>query len=240
MAVLDFAHLGSSLAVRSFVRLGEASGAGARVTGDVSGQYHDPLLGLCSSQLCFYDVNSASRMTVEYDGSNAGGTLHGTWTAQSMISVSDERLKSNIRPLFATLKETALAIGGSGRQWSPAAVLERLRPVSYHLKTAVGSERFGFIADEVEQALPQTVYRLHGGGSAQGVQYNDLLAVLVSAMQGMSNEMESLQPRLASVEARIRARRAWRAARRARRSEAARPASAQPRRGGLTTGAGGA
>jgi len=136
-----------------------------------------------------------------------GGTLHGTWSADGEISTSDRRLKENIRPLQQALRD-----GQSTK------ILRELRPVSYtYTGTSKESKntRFGFIADEMQQSLPQITRALpHSDEGRQGLVYQDLLAFLTAMLQNLAGEMSTLTPRLASIEARIAQRRKWKKARR--------------------------
>eukprot|EP00434_Breviolum_minutum_P023935 symbB.v1.2.021121.t2/scaffold1808.1/size103924/13 len=71
--------------------------------------------------------------------SSTGGSLHGTWSSESIISASDERLKRRIEPLERTLAARALSspgdVPGSDRAKAVGWLLRELRPVSYHFKT---------------------------------------------------------------------------------------------------------
>lgn len=148
-----------------------------------------------------------------------GGTLHGTWAGDGSISTSDRRLKENIRELQQTLAE--------GK--SPD-ILRELRPVSYTYKGASGLEagqtRFGFVADEMMNALPQITRTLPQGDEDKlGLVYQDLLAFLTAQLQSFSKEMSTLMPRLASIEGRIRQRRKRKRKRAKKRRAAARVAA---------------
>jgi len=162
----------------------------------------------------------------------AGGTLHGLWTmdydGSGMFQYSDRRLKENIRPLFKTLAastrgpdaredshemdDKASRDTGNQRSWND--ILQQLRPVSYDLRSDPGKERFGFIADEMEQVLPQVTRTQPKEDGRMGIIYEDLIAVLVNAMQDLFSDMTQLRPRLDSVERRIQDRKAWRMQRR--------------------------
>jgi len=162
-----------------------------------------------------------------------GGTLHGMWNmdydGSGMFQYSDRRLKENIRPLYKTL--AAASAGGPdtrkvpdkpddkadrdiGEQPHWSDVLQRLRPVSYDLRSDPGKERFGFIADEMGQVLPQVTRTQANQESRMGIIYEDLIAVLINAMQDLFSDMAQLRPRVNSVEHRIQERKAWRLKRR--------------------------
>jgi hypothetical protein len=82
-------------------------------------------------------------------------------------------------------------------------LLRELRPVSYNLKT--GSEnkrvRFGFIADELEQVLPQVVRTKEDTPEKRkGVVYPDLIAVLTSMVQELNSQFKVMKSRMKIAE----------------------------------------
>lgn len=152
----------------------------------------------------YIDGSDASNLVVKVGNAQSmtmtatGGTLHGTWSADSVISLSDRRLKDNIRPLTKTLQQNYVSQGDLGvaplsaaaresdnvqgrvskseadRMSAPAPalswVLRQLRPVSYNFRQGNEAKhmRFGFIADEMERVLPQVVRELPGTGKGDG------------------------------------------------------------------------
>jgi hypothetical protein len=95
------------------------------------------------------------------------------WMADTVVAVSDRRLKEKILPINRALETNYKALGvesdrrqdGPKRSGGPQAlswVLRQLRPVSYNFKkgTDAKSIRFGFIADEMQRVLPQVVREL--------------------------------------------------------------------------------
>merc|ERR1719491_2100839 len=94
--------------------------------------------------------------------------LHGRWVSTDPVMVSDRRLKQNIRSLL-----DGRSVDGEepGRQTlsnrSPAWLLRQLRPVSYRFRRdsagkkverdSAEPRRFGFIADELQQIVPEVV-----------------------------------------------------------------------------------
>jgi len=107
------------------------------------------------------------------------------------LSVSDRRLKANIRNLESTL---------TGRN------LDELRPVSFqYLKE--DDTRLGFVANELQRTLPELVREMPDGKDKRlGVVYQDLMAVLTTMIQGLVTEASVLQPRMRSIEERIKQR----------------------------------
>jgi len=117
------------------------------------------------------------------------------------LSVSDRRLKANIRNLESTL---------TGRN------LDELRPVSFqYLKE--DDTRLGFVANELQRTLPELVREMPDGKDKRlGVVYQDLMAVLTTMIQGLVTEASVLQPRMRSIEERIKQRKKWKRAKRAK------------------------
>jgi len=155
--------------------------------------------------------------------------LHGTWFTDGTLVTSDRRLKKHITDLTEKLRpimkeKTPKRTESIQAKDSPASwLLRQLRPVSYRLRKGVDSKytRFGFIADELEEVIPQVVRNV--GNTAEmpdqkAVAYSDLIAVLAAALQeqskksleqskksleqqkAMEQEMEDLRQRLKKVE----------------------------------------
>lgn len=213
ISVLDFVHLGSSLAISGSLKVGSDTDISQSKLMP-SNNYRLEYVS-ADGKINWYHGNYRAMSTYK-QGSTAGGSLHGLWSMDTdgsgmFPSPSDRRLKENIRPVFESL--------GAGRDPGPSAaasVLQRLRPVSYQLRSEAGRERFGFIADEMEEVLPQVARREDLGERRAGIVYEDLLAVLVCAMQDLAANMKTLRPHLETVENRLRRRGRWRVARRPR------------------------
>ncbi|CAL1154862.1 unnamed protein product [Cladocopium goreaui] len=128
-----------------------------------------------------------------------GGILHGLWSADTVVSLSDRRLKRNIRPLAKALPK------GLDSEMSPLRwVLRQLRPVSYRFVRGADAKhtRFGFIADEVEQVLPAVVHEVDGAeGPRKSIVYTDLIAVLTAVVRDFGSEVEAVKKRVALAEA---------------------------------------
>jgi hypothetical protein len=66
--------------------------------------------------------------------------------------------------------------------------LQRLRPVSFHLKTEPrGAIQCGLIAEEVDKVYPELVIR-DDSGRIRGVRYEELAPILLSEMQNEREE----------------------------------------------------
>jgi hypothetical protein len=100
----------------------------------------------------------------------------GSLEAQSMATMSDQRFKHQIEPL-----ENCLSI------------ITKLNPVKYNWKSGPsfhGMEKeIGFLAQELEQVLPNVVHT----GEHKTVSYGNLTAVLVGAIQELQQEIHRLK-----------------------------------------------
>jgi len=225
--VFNFVHFASTLSVRKDFKVGGNLDISQKEKMP-SVNYYLEYASLDDSNSLKYIYKDKMSLSMTY----MGGTLHGMWNmdydGSGMFQYSDRRLKENIRPLFKTLAastrgpdaredsqemdDKASRDTGNQRSWND--ILQQLRPVSYDLRSDPGKERFGFIADEMEQVLPQVTRTQPKEDGRMGIIYEDLIAVLVNAMQDLFSDMTQLRPRLDSVERRIQDRKAWRMQRR--------------------------
>merc|ERR550537_1161615 len=171
MSVLDFLHLGSSLSVRSFARLGSvasvhnqlALGADDLVTPEVA-----------MTKDTDFKVAGARVLSL----TSTGGSLHGTWSSENMVSMSDRRVKRDIAELAATLPASSADPGARSLSWT----LNALRPVSFRMKRGPEAKhtQFGFLAQDLELVVPEAV-RVDPATGLYSVSMNSLVAVLVHA-----------------------------------------------------------
>jgi len=98
-------------------------------------------------------------------------TVSQTITAQNFNSVSDNRIKKNIKTLENSLR-----------------LIESLRGVSFDWKETDGSS-YGVIAQEIEEILPNLVK----DGEIKSVNYNGLIGVLIEAVKELSEEVKELK-----------------------------------------------
>jgi len=109
--------------------------------------------------------------------------------ASNIVYSSDESLKKNIQPLFSALP-----------------IIKKLRPVSFDYNfdySKVENEKFrnqlqnddkdrlGFIAQEVQKLLPQSV-KVKESDSTLGIRMDDFIPLLVKGMQEQSARIDSL------------------------------------------------
>lgn len=144
--------------------------------------------------------------------STTGGTLHGVWSSENVLSASDRRLKKDIAPLGQTLSEMRLSRSetmGVVDKASPvdkaaAWVLRELRPVSFSFRRGPESKfpRYGFVAQELERVLPAVVVEKD---AYKHVFYQDLIALLTLSQQDQAERLEGLGARVDETEARVQA-----------------------------------
>jgi cytoskeletal protein CcmA (bactofilin family) len=170
----SFSELLGSLSVHESASFGSGTSVLGRLLVDGSISLSGPLR--LSSGVSVY---SGSAVAVTLDES--GGHLHGIWESDFTITTSDRRLKRNIAPLGSNL--------GS-------VLLDLLRPVSFELvNDEAGTTRYGFIAQELEQVLPELVMTLNQTADSTGtkaVLYQDLIAVLTAIVQAQDSRIRNL------------------------------------------------
>lgn len=110
------------------------------------------------------------------------------------IQTSDRRLKTNISNVSYGLEEVM-----------------QIRSVSYNWKQdSLGKTKLGFIAQELEQVIPEVVHMAEDSLGTRGVNYAELVPVLVRAIQEQQQIIEAQQSvevsqneRLQALEARL-------------------------------------
>jgi UDP-3-O-[3-hydroxymyristoyl] glucosamine N-acyltransferase len=138
------------------------------------------------AELCAGSFNFISA-----DESTGTGYLNGVWVSEAPVTTSDLRLKREIVPVWIEL------IGRSGFR-NATQLLQTLRPVAYSTLADESNRRFGFIAQEVERVVPDLVYT-HNDTETKGLFYQDLIALLVEAVQEQQNETEQLHQKVESL-----------------------------------------
>jgi hypothetical protein len=129
-------------------------------------------------------IGSPSAQTATFvagisDSKITGAAVYVTAAGQLGVLASSERYKTAVAPIGPK-----------------TAKLQRLRPVSFHLKNDPnGAEQYGLIAEEVEKIYPELVIR-DQRGAIQGVRYDELAPMLL-------NEMQRQQKKLAAQEMEI-------------------------------------
>ena len=131
-------------------------------------------------------VNDTTRIQIYGDGgvvvgnptggSKGAGSIHAeeVWYNTQMVGSSDRRLKTKIKNLEYGLKDVMA-----------------LRPVSYNWKKQPDNNRkLGLIAQEVQHVIEEIVQVGDGKDQMMGVQYTDLVPVLIKAVQEQQAQIE--------------------------------------------------
>ncbi|CAE7388305.1 unnamed protein product, partial [Symbiodinium natans] len=175
----DLTHPGLPLPIRGLACCGATTSVFSKVHFTYTNTYITSESST-TNQLQFYVNNQRSLTLMQkptgVSTGNVGGALHGLWYADHMLHISDRRLKKSIHPLAAGLDEKASAAGafasdGQGAAW----ILRQLRPVSYYFKrdTEAKHPRFGFIADEVAETLPEVIQESTDEQKIKGIAYQE-------------------------------------------------------------------
>lgn len=112
-------------------------------------------------------------------GDLTGLTVNGQIQAQSFLSVSDKRLKRDIKKLQS---EESLDL------------LKKIEPVTYQFKDDKENRtKFGILAQQIQRVMPDSV--IDCGGTLK-VEMLDLLGVLLGAVKGLSDEVAQLKQKI--------------------------------------------
>jgi hypothetical protein len=111
-----------------------------------------------------------------------GGTIFATST--SISAISDISLKENIRELDTGLSEVM-----------------RLKPRRFDWKNGDGANVAGFIAQELEEVLPELVYdyQYNADTTKKSIKMGDILPTLVKAVQELNEKVDKLEAEKVSL-----------------------------------------
>ncbi len=104
--------------------------------------------------------------------------VNGTLTVPTLVQTSDAKFKENIEPLNNAL-DTINALEGIRFTWKDS-----------------GRESIGFVAQDIEQVVPQLVHT--GTDGSKAVEYSKLVAVLVEALKEQQNLLDQQSQELAA------------------------------------------
>ena len=127
----------------------------------------------------FYNTSAAAyRFFV-----TAAGSVHATST--SIVAISDITLKENIKPLETGLNEVM-----------------KLKPRRFDWKNGDGKNIAGFIAQEVEEVLPDLVsdYKYTDEETKKALKMGDMIPTLVKSIQELKADNDSLRARIETLE----------------------------------------
>ncbi len=104
-----------------------------------------------------------------------GAAVYVTSSGQLGVLASSERYKTDVAAIGANTDK-----------------LQRLRPVTFHLKSdPSGTRQYGLIAEEVNKVYPELVIR-DDAGNIQGVRYDELAPLLLNEIQTQQTAMATL------------------------------------------------
>ncbi|MDC3132918.1 tail fiber domain-containing protein [Flavobacteriaceae bacterium] len=113
---------------------------------------------------------------------NGNTSVSGVWTGPAFSSLSDRRLKSNIK---------ALSFG--------IETINQLKPKQYQLKKdTLNKIHFGFLADELQKILPQMVHTNEGKDEFLSINYAELIPLIVGVLQEMNTRINENQNRISA------------------------------------------
>jgi hypothetical protein len=104
------------------------------------------------------------------------------YAANGTIQTSDATLKRDIVPLRYGLDE-----------------VRRLRPITYRWKEGDDRVRLGLIAQEVREVVPELVHGSGGPNEPLGMNYGELVPLLINAIQEQQTEIAALRADLAAL-----------------------------------------
>jgi len=119
----------------------------------------------------FY-VNGIGAFGSVYVGALGTGTVYSNAGFLTNTNPSDRRLKNNIIPLTYGLSD-----------------ILKLNPVSYNWKDGTNGKQFGFIAQEVQEIMPDAVKQ----GEYLGLEKDAIYSALVNAIKELKQELDTLK-----------------------------------------------
>lgn len=127
---------------------------------------------------------TATTVHISFQNNNGEvGKISTSGSATTYGTSSDYRLKENVAPMTGALAKVAA-----------------IKPCTYTWKVD-GSEGEGFIAHELQEVAPYAVTGEKDGEQMQGVDYGKLTPILTAALQEAIAKIETLQARVAVLEA---------------------------------------
>jgi hypothetical protein len=163
----------------------------------VSSAINNGTISSQSDKNCFVGYTTNNTYSI-IQGFGAAGTGSSTFyvvgsgqiysTSTSIIAISDQTLKANVRALETGLAEV-LELKPRRFDWSEDSINE-------------GKNIAGFIAQEVQSVLPDLVapYQYGKSETKLGLKMGDMIPTLVAAIQELSAKNDALEARLAKLE----------------------------------------
>jgi hypothetical protein len=121
-----------------------------------------------------------------------GGTTGGQGAQGAQGPASDRRLKDNIKKL-ENVTDIARAIQGVSFEWDESH--EKIANHEHiHFKSAFSGTAIGFIAQEIEEIVPDVVFT--GEDGYKSVEYGQLVSIGIGAIQEQQTKIESIYKRI--------------------------------------------
>jgi hypothetical protein len=121
------------------------------------------------------EVNGTARFGSVIVGSLGTGTVYSNGGTLTNTNPSDRRLKTNVIPLTYGLAD-----------------ILKLNPVSYNWKDGTNGKQFGFIAQEVQEIMPDAVKP----GEYLGLEKDAIYSALVNSVKELNKEIELLKSQI--------------------------------------------
>ncbi len=121
------------------------------------------------------NITSNDSLSVSTLSVTGSGTFGGTVSATGFITLSDMLAKKNILPVQGTVLEGICS----------------LQPYLYEYKEQPGQLEIGLLAQEIEEAFPEAVFKNQKG--TRYVKYDAIVALLVGAVKELKEEIRILK-----------------------------------------------
>eukprot|EP00439_Symbiodinium_sp_Y106_P086995 s397_g38.t1 len=185
--VRDMLSTGSPPSLSGLVRLSSPMFVRDSMCIAPSAQLHLPVWTISwdtgTSELQFKTGSTKDGLSCEVMAVSAsGGSLHGTWASESIISASDSHLKREVLPLYRSLLEkreqsAGEGAGGEERQdISASSLLRLLVPDGLDSRSSDPLNLKLEATDESLRSLPGVVRQMPNQGGRLGISHQDLLA----------------------------------------------------------------
>lgn len=133
-----------------------------------------------------FRINSSGNVGIGTASPSVRLQVAGDIIANSVAGSSDARFKKNITPITNPLQKV-MQLQGVTFDWKTKEFSERLFPEKRSL---------GFIAQEVEQVIPEVVQTENNAEGYKSVQYDKVVALLVEAIKEQQKQIEQLQQKV--------------------------------------------
>ena len=156
---------------------------------------------LGNSALCheFVGLDSAENASILLQGTGGAGGDQGTITLNPGNSTQIQLNGSTgvITNPTGSVTSSSISIKENVQSFTNGLeAVMNMKPVSYNRKKQPKENReIGFIAEEMEQFFPQVV-RNNSGNDIKGISYQEIIPVLVSALQEQQKKIEKLESKI--------------------------------------------